>query len=348
MSSKQIQKAGDHSLNVQGENVAVVTGLTYQEVRQVALDVFKDNFYKLAGVADDTARKRAEQITDKFIKELGLRNPKGVGASSDPDFQYTLFTAQRGYACAGDEELGDILVDLLVDRTKEETRSLIRIVLNESIRVAAKLTPGQIDVLSLIFLLRYTKYLKMHNLDALREYLNKQIAPFIPTLPDSYASLQHLEFTGCCSISIGSISLEKILTENYAGLLSVGIPPDELTDILTEEPNTMQLVRPCLRNPAKLQVNCIDEETLKKKATDLGVRDDIVKKLLQLDRKHKLKGDDLWKELDRMEPLVSDFRKKWNHLGLEHVSLTSVGIAIGHANVRRVTGESSPLSIWIQ
>lgn len=58
----QKQKAGDNSVNVQGDRVTIVTGLTYQVVRQIALDVFQQNSYQLAGVAADTAGDRAEQI----------------------------------------------------------------------------------------------------------------------------------------------------------------------------------------------------------------------------------------------------------------------------------------------
>lgn len=62
MSGKQTQKAGDNSVNVQGDKVTIVTGLTYQIVCQIAFDVFQQNFYRLAGVAADTAGDRAEQI----------------------------------------------------------------------------------------------------------------------------------------------------------------------------------------------------------------------------------------------------------------------------------------------
>jgi len=347
MSSKQIQKAGDNSVNVQGDKVTIVTGLTYQEVRQVALDVFQQNFYQLAGVAADTARDRAEQITDKFLKELESRNPEGLAAATDPDFLYSLFTAQREHARAGDDELGDILVDLLVDRTKEQSRTLIRIVLNESLRVVSQLTSDQIAVLSLIFTLRYTKSYGIHNTKSFSKYLKTRIAPYIQGLPETYAALQHLDFTGCCSISIGSVPLENLVAGRYPGLFSKGIPQEELADMQIEEPIVNKLLLPCVRDRAKLQIKSINEDALRNQATELGVSDDTVKKLVKLDKSHRLKGDNLWKEIDAMEPQLADLRKKWQSLRLGHVSLTSVGIAIGHANVRRVTGESSPLSIWI-
>lgn len=52
-----------------------------------------------------------------------------------------LFSAQKEHARIGDEDLGDLLVQLLVDRTKVRDRNLVQIALNESLEVAPKLTP---------------------------------------------------------------------------------------------------------------------------------------------------------------------------------------------------------------
>lgn len=347
MNSKQVQKSGSHSINLQGQNISLSTGLTYNDVREVALDVFQQNFHQLSGVAADTARLRAEEVTEKFLKELEARNPAGVEASGDPDFQYSLFTAQCEYARAGDQELGDILVDLLVDRTKEDKRTLLRIVLNESIRVAAQLTPGQIATLTVVFTLKYTRYLGMNSLNALKDYLQNRIVPFLNLLPNGNASIQHLEFTGCCSRSIGSVELEKILTERYPGVFSVGFSEDDVQNLTNVESRIRNLIRPCLRDSSKLQIDATDEESLKKKGESEGISDENIKKLMALDKKHRLKGEKLWKELEEMEPLTSVLRTKWKELHLGHLTLSSVGIAIGHANLRRVTGEGSPLSIWI-
>ena len=118
--SKQTQKGGDHSTNIQAHAVAITQGPSVAEVRALALDVFRANFLELAGQAAEAARARAEEITEKFLKELQQQHKQGLKQAQDPDFQYALYTAQREYARCGDKELGDLLVDLLVDRTKQE------------------------------------------------------------------------------------------------------------------------------------------------------------------------------------------------------------------------------------
>src|SRR5207244_8541795 len=126
------------------------------EVRQIALDVFRGNYLSLAGEAVRVARGRAEEVTDAFLRKLQEQNPGGVRQAAEPDFQHAVYTVQKEYARCGDKELGDLLVDLLVDRTKESSRSILQIVLNESLSVAPKLTQAQLAALSLVFLFLYT------------------------------------------------------------------------------------------------------------------------------------------------------------------------------------------------
>lgn len=118
-----VQGGGD--VNIEVTNV----GLNYLEVREVAkdvaLNVFRENFPKLQGEAMLLASARGEAITEDFFSKLQIENPDGINQANSPDFQDALFTVQKEYAKAGDEELGQLLVDLLVDRTKELTRNTL-------------------------------------------------------------------------------------------------------------------------------------------------------------------------------------------------------------------------------
>src|SRR6185436_5811113 len=120
---------GSTAIQVAGNLTVTKTGLTYAEVRDVALDVFRSNFYHLSAVAKETAETRAGEITEQFLLKLQKEFPAGLEKSKDPDFQYALFTVQKEYARNGDKDLGELLVDLLVDRSKQEQRDILQIVL---------------------------------------------------------------------------------------------------------------------------------------------------------------------------------------------------------------------------
>src|SRR4026209_709950 len=116
MGNEQSQTSGDNSVNIQGEDVTLNLGVNYSEARQIALDVFDANFYKLSQAAAEMAKQRAREIIDDFLSKLAERNPVASENTKDPDVQYAIFTAQREYARSGDKDLSDILVDILVDR----------------------------------------------------------------------------------------------------------------------------------------------------------------------------------------------------------------------------------------
>lgn len=156
MGDRQSQKSGDSSTNYQAQRDIVVYGPSVTEVREIAMDVFKANFYELSEKAYKDVFVRAGAFADAFLTKAMEDGQEKIPEAENPDFQYALFSAQREYARVGDEDLGELLVQLLVDRSKIEDRTLIQIVLNQSLAVAPMLTPEQLDALTLIFLINHT------------------------------------------------------------------------------------------------------------------------------------------------------------------------------------------------
>ena len=92
---KQTQKSGANSNNLQVETVVV--GLTYDEAKEVALDVFKSNFLELSKQASQVALSRAKEITNNFLSALKDKKLTSIDAVKDPGFQYALFESQKQY-----------------------------------------------------------------------------------------------------------------------------------------------------------------------------------------------------------------------------------------------------------
>lgn len=347
MSDKQVQKSGDDSVNIQAKSVNIQTGLTYSDVKEIALDVFKNNFEHLSVVAADTAKKRAEEITGTFLNELEKRNRTALNQAQDPDFQYSLFTVQKEYAKSGDKNLGDLLVDILVERTKVDQRGLLQIVLNESLAVAPKLTTSQLCALSIIFSLKYTRYLRMNSLDMLKNYLEHRFAPFAKDLPKSRASYQHLEFAGCGSISIGRSSINSILKQTYPGIFTIGFSKEQFGSEIEQISGSENLLIPCLRDNSLFQFNATDFEGLKNKIREKGISETEYPKLEAFWKKYLISDEELKKDLINKNESMAIIYDVWENSPMKSMTLTSVGIAIAHAYTRSKTGDSDDLSIWI-
>jgi hypothetical protein len=345
--SKQTQKGGEGSTNIQTEEFTVIQGLTYPEVRQVAIDVFKLNFFELAGEARVIAAERAEQVTEDFLRKLQTENPKGFSKAQDPDFQHALFTVQKEYARTGDKELGDLLVDLLVDRSKQDQRNILQIVLNESLSVAPKLTDDQLAALAVIFFCRYTENPSLGNLQMLGDSLNKFIGPFSDKLLKNQACYQHLEYSSCGSIGMGTTDLQGVFGNKYQGCFLKGFDKDEIENRKISIGLDQRVFIACLNNPSTLQVRALNHGALKELMHKLSIPETDQPKISSLFDLNKMNNNEIKEKIIEVSPCMKNIFEAWESSALKNFTLTSVGIAIGHANIKRLVGEFSDLSIWI-
>lgn len=347
---KQSQQSGDNSVNIQGKNVSVIkSGLSYADARQIAVDVFEANFYRLSEVAAATAKERADKLIDMFLQKLSEKNPDALEQMKEPDMQYAIYTAQKEYARTGDENIADMLVDVLVDRASQNQRSLMQIVLNESLSVVPKLTLDQLNALSLIFQIKYLRYLRFKNLEAIPEYIEKYYAPFLLNTTKERACYQHLQFAGCGNISIGGSKIESIFRNNYPGLFSKGFTKEQAESIVgTFDSSFEKLLFPCLHNSSLNQVKAIDDETIQERVLECVNDEQIVEKMKNLQNKYLMSEMEIKDYLISVHPKMEQLFDLWDNSHMRNMTLSSVGIAIGHSNIRRTIGETFDLSIWIK
>ncbi len=346
------QKTGNNSTSFQAQNIIINQGASEQEVREIALNVFKDNFIELSDIAKNTAKIRAEEITNDFVKKLQNENPEALNKAQDPDFQDALFNVQKEYAKSGDKELGDLLVNLLADRTQHDQRTIAQIVLSESIKTAPKLTDDQLAALAIIFLFRYSKNYNILTHEILGRFWDHHVKFFIEKLSKNNSCYQHLQFAGCGSMIPAitpNLSLEKILELHYQGLFLKGFDPAEIENrgiSLSEEDIKMFFI-PCLNDIKKLQINSLDKESLDKKIKNRNISDEnkvIIEALFEL---NKMSEAEIKEKCIAIRPYLSKLFDIYSETGMQNFNLTSVGIAIGHANIKRLAGKFADLSIWI-
>src|SRR5690554_2757799 len=346
LNKDQKQELGDGATAIQaGRDVYV--GVTADEARNIALDVAKVTLYELSGTARQTASDRVEEITNKVIEKLEKDFPAGLLKAEDPDFQYSLLTVQKEYARNGDDDLGDLLVDLLVDRSKQDNRNILQIVLNESLATAPKLTDTQLSCLAIIFLFRYTQNHGIGNHAMLGEYFDKHVQPFNGRLVKNSASYQHLEFTGCGSIQMGEITLEDILGQLYQGLFLKGFDSTEIEERGITVGHDPRFFIPCLNDSTKLQVRANNKEALDKNLDAFSIQDNDREKIIALLNHGKMNRQEIRDKCIQIRPYMKEIFDVWSESPMKSFTLTSVGMAIGHANIKRLIGEFADLSIWV-
>lgn len=345
--AQQTQKGGPDSTNIQADQLIVVQGLSVADVREIALDIFKNNFVQLSEVARETAETRAREITETFLQKLKQDNEAGLQRAESPDFQLSLLTVQREYARHGDQELADLLVDLLVDLTRQSSRSITEIVLHESLSVAPKLTTDQLATLAIIFEFRYTRHFSALSLEHLARLCRQLIKPFVSSLTKKNTCYQHLEFAGCGTVSMGEIPLEYALAESYPAAFTLGFSREELR-VHVPEITTDSVLSPCLQDPSLFQFSgALDDESLRLLFANAGLSKEIADKASAFWVSKRIGQSSIPEALVKVVPEMEIVFDVWNNSKMKHFELTSVGIAIAHAMLRNKAGLHSDLSIWV-
>lgn len=214
MLNGQTIDSGDNSTNIQGREVHVNNyGLSYSDVKDIAMSVFKSNFYDLGEKVEKIVQERAEKLLDDYLEKLSSKNPEYINNTQNPDIRYVIYEAQKNYARRGEEFTEKLLVETLVNRTAIQGNSIQELVLNEALEIIPKITPKQIDVLSLIFLNRYATY---KSSDPINYYCDINSIIRSDMIIDKNSSLfQHLEYASCINISIGSIDYNDIIKGKF-------------------------------------------------------------------------------------------------------------------------------------
>lgn len=344
----QKQVVGDGSNVVQGGgDVTVNVGLTYAEARSIAQDVAKATFFELAGQAREIMSFRVEEITDRVIAKLASENPAGLDKATDPDFQYSLLTVQKEYGRSGDEDLGDLLVDLLVERSKESDRNILQIVLNQSLITAPKLTKQHLASLALIYLFKHTANLKLQSSDDLGKYLDEHVMPFVADRSGNDAAYQHLAFTGCGSMTIQRVDLGEIFRQSYPGLFQKGLSDEDLQTIGFDTYIRPPFFIRCLNDSTKQQIKALNNENLSQLFVKHPVSANIQVKIESMFKENLMPAHVVKDKIISLRPYMTDIFAWWSGSPAGGFALTSVGIAIGHANISRNVGPFADLSMWI-
>ncbi|MFJ8553805.1 LPO_1073/Vpar_1526 family protein [Streptomyces sp. NPDC093676] len=348
----QKQNSGDGSLNVlAGRDVDVRVGLGYRDVQEVAKDVamevFKDNFIKLSQEAYATAMSRADEFIDNLLEELVKRDSVILKNLEDPGVQAAVLDAQSGYAKTGDPELGELLVGLLADRIRQDARDVSQLSLNAALEISQNLCTRHFSILSCNFFLKYVAFSSVRTERDIADQLVGALEPFEEDFFSAKQSdLNYLCGAGCLIMGAGTMAPGRYMGMNYPGLFSEGFtledfPPGRIllgTPLVVSHPEVDGRYKVAAITTAELESLIVVHQL-----QEVG---DTARTALTL----RLPSEErILEKVVSCRPEMRPFFSKWQDLALSSYLNTAAGIAIGHANVRRVTGGefNTPIDNWM-
>lgn len=181
----------------------------------------------------------------------------------------------------------------------------------------------------------------------LGEYFDKFVLPFADKLSKNDSCYRHLEFTGCGSIGLAGIMLVEIMKRTYQGLFLNGFDPAEADQKEISISLDQRFFIPCLNDPSKFQVKATNKEALEKNFDSHSIGADDRAKIITLFDQGLMSDKEIIDKCVSIRPYMEQVFSTWAISSMANFTLTSVGIAIGHANIKRLVGEFADLSIWI-
>lgn len=342
------QKGAEKSTNIQADNVNIYNTLSYSDVKSIATDIFESNFIKLRDQAANCAIERVEEFTEKILKSLEQKNLESLDEFKEPGMQEALYVAQKEYAKSGDEDLGDLLVDIIVDRAETSERNMLQIVLDEALLTAPKITVEQLDTLTLIFLLINTITI-FNDFEHFKEYLEENIFPFVVNLQIDNEHYKFLEYLRCGHIRAGSYGkFEDFNRKLYTFLFSKGFTLKDLKSNIKDYELIKHLLVPSFHDKDILQFGVINHNYLNSELMKLNLSKQSMSEVKSFYGKSILKPNEIKNLLVSLDKRMEKIVNVWENSYFNKFELSSMGIAIAHANYRRRTGDTFDLSLWIK
>ncbi|WP_406372802.1 hypothetical protein OG788_21500 [Streptomyces sp. NBC_00647] len=343
------QRGGDGAQLIQAQSVNY--GISVQDAEHICLKLMQENLARYSQEAFDVARERVEEFAVNYLTELNKQAPESISNLKDPGVQSAVLDAESGFAKSGDEDLGEVLVEMLVTRTLGTDRNVLQLALNEGISVAQKLTSKHLAALSLVF---FFKNLQANPTDT--ESLMGQIRSLIQPVCADFENFtdsdsRYLVATGCAVQSIATVSWQEVMKQRYPGIYHRGFRPAEtpsMEKILKEieDPNAAASLF-VMADEEFYKVNAITKESAKTLGETAGLTD--TSSLIELMTHNPIPEAEISDALKREIPEFSSFLDAWQTLGFDSFDLSLTGIVVAHANMRRLAKDAfgARIGVWI-
>lgn len=322
-------------------------GLGLAEIEKVTALVLKDQLPRL--IEDGALRIFNERIGDfkgYISSEMKELSKSEINRLSDPDTQLALRDSMFAIGRRSEEEVRAVLKKLVVRRIKDDKKAssetLKNLVFNEAISTVAKLTVDQLKIITLCYILRYTKIEKITSWEAFEKYLNTQILPFID-FKNTHTEFQHIEYTSCGGLSALSWDFLNAFKEYYGFIFQKHFDKAEVDSF-----NLDNVAEIFMEKEGKYIFRTYDKSTLDHVMDNLQLSELVKGNIRGLWNRTVMSTQEIKTKILEDTQNGSQLLEMWDESQLSRLSLTSVGLAIGATYFEEITGEKLDINIWIK
>jgi len=368
MMSKQSQKGGDQSTNIQAEQMVVHVGIDEKRAREV----FQEMNLQLRNEYTQEALQVANARVSEFENSLMPKMEQVDGALeafADPSFQLLLVEAQKTAASTERPADYDLLSELLIHRFKKGDSRIARAGISVAVDIVDKVSDDAL--LGLTVAHAVNSFLPLtgdvyQGLDVLNDLFGKI---FYGQLPSGQEWLDHLDVLNAVRLSsFGSLKkVQQYYPEVLPGYIDTGIKKDsedytkaiEILDInnlprglLVEHSFNAGFLRIPITNRAQIESISLQQQVLQGgTVTVVPVRlsEDQVKAINSI---YDLYIQDNGLKQNNINSFIAEWDKRPNLKVLKEwwdniptiLTITSAGKVLAHSNAQRCDNHLPPMN----
>lgn len=350
MSNKQVQKTGDNSTLIQVSGDLNV-GITEERAREICHEMLAKEIADLVVDANNKAQERAVILENKLINKIEECNDL-LRWFDKPEFLYLVRSAQKSAIQTDRDHDYDLLVNLLLNKTKRENDRKFGTGVKQAIEIVNDIDDDSLKALTILFI--HETYSSNGNnifeiLDAM-DQLYEKIG--VNDLPIDPMWMDQLDILKCIRLSDVSsfMKLEDYYIKKYESFLLNGIKIEspqytEAMDILRKNDLPSSVLTKHELNPDYVRLNLANDVDINSlflvrggisKESLTEEQKDALRKILTLCTKHTstvtLIKEKLVSEIEK-RPSLSAVKKWINELG-HFGQLTCVGKVIAFTEAK--------------
>lgn len=231
----------NQSTIVQAKGDINFNGITAEMAMKICKYVVKTELAVYTQDARVEAEKRLSDISEKTIDRITSLKEDLLHRFKEPAIQIALNETFKNYIASGDEELGENLIDLLIERLNVQERTTEQSIIDEARNIIHKLSSNTVSLLAILV---FSKLIFPYNRKQYDDLLLK-LAPLAEKLKNiSSLDIAHLKQIGCgYGISAFHVteSLEKHLLSDYDLFFRHNISLDRLNSVFQKYPQLMNI-----------------------------------------------------------------------------------------------------------
>lgn len=343
---------GDNTQKNQTGQIHIHQGMNYDEVRTLCLDLVQRELALYKQQAIDESMRRFNQLMEKFLGQFSRIEESKRQRLQEPAIQNALNETFKEYVKSGKEELGEDLIDLMIERVEVEEHTTNQSIIDEVRQILPKLSSSTV---SLISLLTFSQLIIPRATDIFIDMLHK-LSPLVENIRDIHnIDVAYLEQIRCGQslsfVGFGK-NFEQRMLSNYNLLFYYPISIDQFNSIMAkygynlEDKLYISLALNSLMDTKgkrmQFKFNSYREEFLvgekKYKITEpLG---NLLKEMSALD---EIEIRQFFLNINPNWAMVFD---KFNRDDIKNFTLSPVGSYIGTRKLSKIFSQDIPLSVF--